>query len=110
MEQRQWIMTLNESKAFLAVTMLLLNIGAKHIAGEIGSFHNKLLDNDIVKRFILFSLFFVATHDIVLALTLTFVFSCIVYGFFHENSKFTFVKSNPSHHVNTANKSPDVGK
>lgn len=88
---RQQLLHLNESKIFLGITMLVLNIGSKYIIAEIGDFHTRLLDNDLVKRFILFSLFFVATHDVVLALMLTFVFSCIVYGFFHEKSKFSFV-------------------
>jgi hypothetical protein len=82
---------LNDSKIFLGITMLVLNIGSKYIIAEIGDFHARLLDNDLVKRFILFSLFFVATHDVVLALMLTFVFSCIVYGFFHEKSRYSFV-------------------
>jgi hypothetical protein len=88
---RQQLLHLNESKIFLGITMLVLNIGSKYIVAEIGDFHERLLDNDLVKRFILFSLFFVATHDVVLALLLTFVFSCIVYGFFHEKSKYSFV-------------------
>ena len=85
------ISNINESKYFLGVTLLLLNIGSKHIAADVGDFHATILDNDLVKRFILFSLFFVALRDVVTSLALTLAFSFIVYGFFHEKSRFSFV-------------------
>ncbi len=81
----------NNSPYAWGIALLILNVGSRYIMEDIGKFHQKILTNDLVKKFILFCLFFVATRDIVVSLILTLVFSIIVYGFFHENSKFTLV-------------------
>ena len=43
------------------------------------------LSNKIIRRFVLFSVTFVATRDIWVALTLTAVFIVLVSGIFNEN-------------------------
>ena len=85
------LQSLNENKFAWGVALLVLNMGSRFLAADLGKFHETILDNDLVKRFILFCLFFVATRDIIVALTLTLIFSVIVYGFLHEKSKFNMV-------------------
>ena len=93
---------LNENKFAWGVALLVLNMGSRFLAADLGKFHEAILDNDLVKRFILFCLFFVATRDVIVALTLTLIFSVIVYGFLHEKSKFNMVPNNHDiqHRVN----------
>lgn len=81
----------NENKYAWGIALITLNLGSKYLAADLGRFHETILDNDLVKRVILFSLFFVATRDVITALTLTLVFSVLVYGFLHENSRFNLV-------------------
>lgn len=83
--------SLNDNKYFAGVALIILNLGSRYLAADLGQFHESLLNNDLVKRFILFSLFFVATRDVIIALTLTLIFSFLVYGFLHEKSKFSLV-------------------
>ena len=73
--------------------MLMLNLGAKYIANDLGEIQTKFFDTDLAKRFVLFSLFFMGTRDVVMALTLTLAFSIIVFGFLNDNSSLTLVTS-----------------
>jgi hypothetical protein len=82
---------INNNKYFWGFTLLMLNLGSKYLASDLGKFHEKVLNSDLVKRFILFSLFFVATKDVLTSLALTFVFTFIVYGFMDEQSPLSFV-------------------
>jgi hypothetical protein len=85
------LQAINDNKYAWGIALLLLNVGSRYLATDLGKFHEAVLSNDLVKRFVLFSLFFVATRDVLIALTLTLVFSVIVYGFLHEKSRFSLV-------------------
>ena len=82
---------LNNNKIMWGVTMLLLNIGGKYIISDLGKFHEKMLANEYVKKVILFSLFFVATRDILIAFLLTILYTLIVNGILNEKQKFSIV-------------------
>lgn len=82
---------LNNNKYFWGVSLLALNLGSKYLSTDLGRFQERVMNTDLVKRFILFCLFFVGTKDVLISLGLTFVFSFIVYGFFDENSALSFV-------------------
>lgn len=82
---------LNNNKYFWGVSLLVLNLGSKYLSADLGTFQEKVLNTDLVKRFIMFCLFFVGTKDVLISLGLTFVFSFVVYGFFDENSDLSFV-------------------
>jgi len=71
--------------------MLLMNFGSKYIVGDLGQAHDKILSNQIVKKLIVFSLFFVATRDIITAFLMTILYVIIVDGILHEKSKFCIV-------------------
>lgn len=79
---------LNGNKFFWGVTMLLLNFGSRYIIGDLGKIHDRILGNEIVKKIITFSLFFVATRDIITAFILTVAYVIIVDGLLHEKRKF----------------------
>jgi hypothetical protein len=84
---------MNDSKFVLGGCMLMLNLGAKYIANDLGDMQTRFFDTDLAKRFVLFSLFFMGTRDVVMALTLTLAFSIIVFGFLNDSSKLTLVSS-----------------
>lgn len=84
---------LSTNKIFIGACLFLLNIAARNIYLELSPQQIRLLEHDVVKRFILFSLFFVGTRDIVAALALTLIFSIFVLGFLHQDSKLNFVQS-----------------
>ena len=82
---------LNNNKIMWGVTMLLLNVGGKYIVADLGKFQEKVLTNEYFKKVILFSLFFVATRDILIAFLLTVLYTLIVNGMLNEKQKFSIV-------------------
>ena len=82
------ISILNNSKYFAAVMMLLLNLGSRYISMELTQFHEDFLSNVFVRRFLVFTVVFIATRDIKVALISTAVFIVIVSGIFNEDSQY----------------------
>lgn len=82
---------LNNNKIVWGLTMLLLNVGAKYVMADLGKIHETLLANEIAKKIIVFSMFFVATRDIISAFVLTVLYVLIVDGIFHESRKYSIV-------------------
>ena len=80
--------TLNNSKLFAGVIMILLNLGSRYIAQELSDTHEELLNNVIIRRIIVFTVAFTATRDIITSLILTGAFVILVSGIFNENSKY----------------------
>lgn len=71
--------------------MLLLNVGAKYVIADLGIIHERLLANEIAKKIIIFSMFFVATRDIITAFVLSVLYVLIIDGIFHESRNFSIV-------------------
>lgn len=91
---------LNNSKVVWGVTMLFLNMGAKYVMADLGKVHERVLANEIAKKIIVFSMFFVATRDIITAFVLMVFYVLIVDGVMHESRNFTM--------VNTPSQTPEV--
>jgi len=82
---------INNNKYMWGSAMLFLNLGSRFVMADIGKFNEKLLSNDIAKKFILFCLFFIATRDVLTSAILTMAFSVIIYGLFNEQSRYSLV-------------------
>ena len=82
----------NNNKIIWGLTMLLLNVGAKYVIADLGVIHEKFLANEIAKKIIIFSMFFVATRDIITAFVLSVLYVLIIDGIFHESRNFSIVK------------------
>jgi hypothetical protein len=72
--------SLNNSKLFLGIMMILLNIGSRHLVDEFSGNPEEYERNLILRRVAIFSVCFVATHDIVTSLLLTAGFIIISTG------------------------------
>lgn len=83
--------SLNQSKYFAGIMMLILNLGSKYITLELSETQDELLKNKIIRRFLVFTVVFVATRDIYVSLILTGVFILLVSGLFNENSNYSIV-------------------
>lgn len=82
---------LNQSKYFAGIMMLILNLGSKYITMELSESQDELLRNKIIRRFLVFTVVFVATRDILVSLILTGIFIILVSGLFNENSNYSLV-------------------
>ena len=85
---------LNNNKYFAGIMMLLLNLGSKYLAAELSNSQEEFLNNVVIRRFIIFTVVFVATRDIWVSIIITGAFIILVSGLFHEESKYCIVPKN----------------
>lgn len=95
------ITLLNTSKIFGGISMLLINLGSRHVIADLGFAHEKILTNEYVKVIIILAMFFVATRDIIISFCLTVLYIIIIDGLLHEKRSFCiipekFKKGSPS--------------
>ena len=102
--------TLAANKVFLGCAILVMNVGSRFVIMDVGRVHEKLLNNQVVKKVVIFCMFFVATRDIMTALILTFAFIILLEGLLNEHSRFSVLPrmfksnaaNNPSSNVPSA--------
>ena len=83
--------SLNQSKYFAGIMMIVLNLGSKYITLELSESQDELFKNKIIRRFLVFTVVFVATRDIFVSLIITGIFIILVSGLFNENSRYALV-------------------
>ena len=84
---------LNNSKYFSGIIMVLLNIGSKYVSLELSEAQKQFLLHPIIRKLLVFTIFFVATKDIVVSVILSTIFIIFICGIFHEDSKICIVKN-----------------
>ena len=68
--------------------MVMLNLGSRYIFLELGKSHELFFNNPTVRRLLIFTIFFVATRDIIASLLMTVIFIVFFLELTHENSKY----------------------
>ena len=86
------ISSLNSSKYFSGALMILMNLGSKYVGLELSEFQDEFLSKKFIRRIIVFTIFFIATRDIIISLILTFLFIIFIGGILNDNSKFCLIK------------------
>lgn len=81
-------LSINNNKYFYAITMILLNMGAKYIEMDLVESHRQFLSSKVLRRIIIFTVSFVATRDIIASLIITASFVIIVLNLFNEKSNY----------------------
>lgn len=82
---------LASNKIFVGFAILIMNIGSRFVIMDVGKAHEKLLNHELVKKLVVFCMFFVATRDIMTAAILTFAFIILLEGLLNENSRFSIL-------------------
>lgn len=82
---------LNNSKYFAGIMILVLNLGSKFVAMELSDSQEKFMSNIIIRRFVVFTMIFIATKDLLVSFVLTGVFILLVSGLFNENSNYCII-------------------
>ena len=82
------ISSLNNSKYFAGIMMLVLNLGSRFLVMELSENQEQMLSNKIIRRFVIFTVVFVSTRDILVSFIVTAIFIVLVSGLFNENSKY----------------------
>jgi hypothetical protein len=90
--------SLNQNAYFSGIMMILLNIGSKYVVMEISDTQEQFLSNIIVRRLLVFTVFFTATRDIYTSFILSAIFVIFVSGLFNEKSQYCIL---PKHIIHT---------
>ena len=94
MDSYSIIHTLNNSKFFAGILMILMNLGSKYISLELSETQDEFFSNIVIRRIMIFVVIFIATKDVVTSLIITACFVILVSGLFNENSKFCLIRNN----------------
>ena len=62
------IHTLNNSKYFAGILMILMNLGSKYISLELSETQDEFFSNIVIRRMMIFTVVFIATKDIIISL------------------------------------------
>lgn len=81
------ILSLNNSKYFAGFIMIMLNIGSKFVSIKFSHTQETYLKYVITKQLLIFSIAWMGTRDIYMALVLTAVFTVLSDYILNENSK-----------------------
>jgi len=87
----EFIEALSSNKAFFSVAMLVTNIGSRFVIMDINKTHEKLLMHEVIRKIVIFCMFFVGTRDIMTSIILTFAFIVFIDGLLNEKSRFNIV-------------------
>ena len=89
-----YINTLNNSKFFAGMVMIMLNIGSKYITIKLSKTQEAYLRNSIGHQILVFAICWMGTRDIITSLILTTVFIVLTQHLFHEESSFCIIPKN----------------
>lgn len=79
---------LNNSKYFLGIMMILLNIGSKYITVKLSKSQEAYLKNHIVRELLIFTVCWMGTRDIIISIVITASFFVLTQHLFNEESRF----------------------
>ena len=83
-----YINSLNNSKFFAGMVMIMLNIGSKYITIKLSKTQEAYLRNSIGHQILVFAICWMGTRDIITSLILTTIFIVLTQHLFNENSRF----------------------
>ena len=82
------ILSLNDSKYFAGVAMLIVNIGSRYITLGLSKSQEEYIKNFVVRELLIFSIIWMATRDIYIAITMTAAFIILADYALNENSSY----------------------
>lgn len=88
------IKSLNDSKFFAGIVMIILNIGSKYITVELSKSQEAYVKYSLGRQLLIFSIAWMGTRDIYMSLILTFIFVAMADYLFNEESKFCILPEN----------------
>lgn len=98
---------LNGSKILWGVSTVVMQLGARHVIGDLTDMQNRFLAQKAIKQLVLFAMIFVATRDVMLSAILTAAIYVLLGWVLNENSSLCIVPSSmrpppPNHNAEHA--------
>jgi hypothetical protein len=85
------IQSLNNSKLFAGLIMLLMNIGSKYITIKFSKSQEAYIRNKLGRQLLIFAITFIATKDIIVSFILTASFLILTDHLFNEDSPYCLI-------------------
>jgi hypothetical protein len=79
--------TLDNSKYFAGIVMIILNIGSKYITIKLSKTQESYLSSSIARQILIFSIIWMGSRDLLISLILSAVFIILTDHLFNEKSK-----------------------
>ena len=92
----------------LILSVVLIQIGARHLDLELTDFQKKLLKNKIIQGIILFGLIYIPIRDIKKTLIVMLMIYLIVYVIFNENHNYNLFSKRYLYNKGIINKFNDI--
>ena len=103
--------SLNTSKYFIGIMMIILNIGSKYITVKLSKSLEAYVRNHVLRELLIFSVCWMGTRDIYISLILTAVFFVLTQHLFNEESKFCVLpKEYREYHLFDTNKDGEISQ
>ena len=82
---------LNTNNYFIGFMMILLNLGSRYFVQEVGSSIDFFLNIKLIRRLLIFTVFFTTTRDFKTSIILTACFIIIILELFNEKSDYCII-------------------
>ena len=82
------ILSLNNSKYFAGLIMILMNVGSKYITFKFSKTQEEYFKNTLARELLIFSIAWMATRDIYISIIITAAFVVLADYLFNESSKY----------------------
>lgn len=83
--------SVNGSRFFAGLVMIMMNIGSKYVNLKLSKNQEEFLKGAIARQILIFSIIWMGTRDIITSLILTAVFVILTDHLFNEESRFCLV-------------------
>jgi hypothetical protein len=83
--------SLNNSKFFAGIVMIMLNIGSKYITIKLSKSQEAYLRNTVARQLLIFSIIWMGTRDVLISLAMAAVFSILTEHLFNEESSYCII-------------------
>ena len=85
--------SINQNKFMITISLILLNIGSKYIDLNLTK-GQELLIKSVSREILIFSICFMASHDIIVSFIITFIIIIFLKYLFNENSNLCILPNN----------------
>jgi len=86
-----YLHSLNNSRFFAGLVMIMLNVGSKYITIELSKSQEQYLRNTLARQMLIFAISWMGSRDIITALGLTAVFNVLTQHLFNEKSNYCVI-------------------
>ncbi len=82
---------LNATKIFAGCASMMFNLGSRMVIGELTPMQQQIFQHPVMKRLVIFCMFFVITRDVAVSAGMALVSVVALEALFHERSRFCVI-------------------